>query len=107
MGELLMNTVVMAKNWIILCPLEKRGELEGYIREMICLAKKARNTEELMIRGDSMCMKVWMNQLQELEETLLRVDAAKTGGALKLKSHKAAEMGLKLGGFRVIWGLQS
>jgi hypothetical protein len=60
-----------------------------------------------MIRGDSMCMKVWMNQLQELEETLLREDAAEAGGALKLKNHKAAEMSLKLGGFRVIWGLQS
>jgi hypothetical protein len=88
-----------------LCPPEKEKELEGYIKEMICLAKKARNAEELMERGDSMCMKVWMNQLQELEESILWEDAAESGGAMKLKSNRAAEMGLKLGGFRVIWGL--
>jgi hypothetical protein len=39
MGKLLMNIVVMAQNWIILCPPEKKKELEYYIKELIYLAK--------------------------------------------------------------------
>jgi hypothetical protein len=54
-----------------------------------------------------MCMKLWMNQLQELEDSILRKDAADPGKALKLKNHKTFEVGVKVGGFRVLWDVQS
>jgi hypothetical protein len=64
--------------------LYKRDDLIG---------KKARNVEELLRRGDSMSMKVWLNQLQDLEEALRWEDDTEAGGALKLKSSMVSEMG--------------
>jgi hypothetical protein len=40
MRKLLMNIVVMAQNWIMLCPPEKKKEMECYIKELIYLAKR-------------------------------------------------------------------
>lgn len=63
------------------------------------LGKKARNAEELMKEGDYMCLGAWMNQLQELEESILLEDAARADEALKLGTNRAAARSLKIGGW--------
>jgi hypothetical protein len=42
LGQLLMKFSVLVQNWLILCPPppERKEELEGYAKELICLAKK-------------------------------------------------------------------
>jgi hypothetical protein len=52
-----------------------------------------------MKKGDSMCMEAWVNQLQELEDSILWEDAARAEEALKLETDRAAAMSLKIGGW--------
>jgi hypothetical protein len=39
MGQLLMRVAGLVQNWLILCPADKKGELENCISKLICSAK--------------------------------------------------------------------
>jgi hypothetical protein len=39
-GEILENIAGLLQNWIILCPMDKREEMKGYIAELRSLASR-------------------------------------------------------------------
>jgi hypothetical protein len=67
--QLLWRVAGLARNWLILCPVEKKEKLNNYIMKLHSLARKTRNATGMKVIR-SLCVKQWIVQLRELEKEL-------------------------------------